>query len=250
MKITRFLFCFALWFPVFARAQDAPEPIHIRFLFLDESSGDYFVKTGDGYKNLGAKPYVVSPSFDFLPGSRIELYKQLPDPETGEPVRKRVVNLTATASPTHALAVIKPTTETTQDSAPAYRAHLYDVTPDKTPARSVRILNLSPAPMAARFGSDQIEISPGAERLVSPTLDKRNRFRVYVASQGAGEWHLIFNSFLSLPANKRMTGIVVYSPSGLRHTYTKDELDMIGPPSPGFFWLYFTESVGSTTTKA
>ncbi len=242
-------FVSVLGFSLAAHAQQTPQPVSIRFLFLDESSGDYFVKVGTGFNNLGAKPYVVTPTFDFPQGSRIELYKELADPTTGEVVRTRVVNLTA-ASPAHALAVITPTTEVAQDGVRSYRSRLYDIAPDKTPPRSIRILNLSPAPMAARFGTDQIEILPDAERLVTPSVDKRNRIRVYVASQGAGDWHLIFNSFLSLQENNRMTGIVVYSPSGLLHTYTQDELETLGPPKPGFFWLYFTESTGNTVTKS
>ena len=233
-----------------AYAQEPPRSVSLRFLFLDESSGDYFVKVGPAFNNLGTKPYVVSPSFDFPPGSRIELYKQLADPSTGELVRTRVINLSASASPSHALAVITPTTDVAEDGTRSYRSHLYDIAPDKTPPRSIRILNLSPSPMAARFGTDQIEISPGADRLVTPSVDKRNRIRVYVASHGVGEWHMIFNSFLSLQENNRVTCIVVYSPSGLLHTYTQDELETLGSPKPGFFWLYFTESVVAPVTKS
>lgn len=232
------LFVFSLG----AHAQAPARSASLRFLFLDESSGDYFVKVGAAFTNLGAKPYVVSPSFDFPPDTRLELYKQLADPKTGELVRTRVINLTVSASPTHALAVITPTPDIAEDGTRSYRSRLYDIAPDKTPPRSIRILNLSPSPMAARFGTDQIEILSGAERLVTPAVDKRNRIRVYVASQGVGEWQMIFNSFLSLQENSRMTGIVVHSPSGLRHTYTKEELDTLGAPKPGFFWLYFTET--------
>lgn len=239
-----------LVFAAGAFAQEPAPPVSLRFLFLDESPGDYFVKTGATFTNLGAKPYVVSSAFEVAPGSRVELHKQLADPATGELVRTRVLSLNASASPTHALAVVTPTNEVAPDGTRSYRSRLYDIAPEKTPPRSIRILNLSPSPMAARFGTEQIEISPGAERLVIPSVDKRNRIRVYVASQGAGEWQMIFNSFLSLQETSRMTGIVVYSPSGLRHTYTKDELETLGPPKPGFFWLYFTESGGDTVTKS
>lgn len=99
--------------------------------------------------------------------------------------------------------------------------------------------------MAARFGTEKVEISPGAEQLVVPVVDKRSRIRVFVASQGVGEWSMIFNSFISLPENNRTTGVVVYSPSGMRHTYTQEEIDTLGPPKAGFFWLTFTDTVGS-----
>lgn len=242
MKTIRLLIGLVLLLPLCAGAQSpsAPKPVSIRFLFLDETSGDYLVKLGSEFQNLGSKPYVVSSPFVFAPGSRLELYKQLPDPKTGELVRTRVLNLTVTASPLHALAVIAPTTTASTDGTINYRARLYDVSPENTPDRSIRILNLSPSPMAARFGEDQIEISPGEERLVTPSVDKRSRIRVYVASQTNEGWNMIFNSFLSLQENTSMTGIVIYSPSGMRHTYTKDELDVLGAPSPGFFWLYFT----------
>jgi len=100
--------------------------------------------------------------------------------------------------------------------------------------------------MAARFGTEQIEVEPGAERLITPAVDRRNRIRVFIASQGKGEWRMIFNSFISLPEDNRVTGIVVYSPSGLRHTYTQDEIDTLGAPKPGYFWLTFTDTVTSS----
>lgn len=239
--MTRLLLALAFFIPVCAHAQSTPEPVRVRFLLLDESSGDYSVKLGAEFKNLGSKPYVISSPLEFRPGDHLELYKELPDPKSGKPVRTRVINLIA-PSPKVSLMVIAPSATVGTDGAPAYNSRFYDVSPEKTPNRSIRILNLSPSPMAARFGSDQVEISPGTERVVTPTFDKRSRIRVFVASQGQGEWQMIFNSFLSLGETAHMTGIVVYSPSGLRHTYTEDELATLGPPKPGFFWLYFTDS--------
>ncbi|MFH1499405.1 MAG: hypothetical protein ABII82_16470 [Verrucomicrobiota bacterium] len=245
MKAFKYLLIIALFLPLLTSAQTPPASAKIRFLFLDESNGSYSVKIGADHIELGSKPYVFSRPFEFPVGSRLELHKRLPDPKTGETVRTRVANLTVGASPTHALAIVSPSATAAPGATPDYRVNLYDVSPEKTPDRSIRILNLSPSPMAARFGTDQLEVSPGGERIVAPTVDKRSRIRVYVAAQAAGEWNMIFNSFLSLQEKTRMTGIVVYSPSGMRHTYTENELKTLGPPQPGFFWLYFTEQADS-----
>ena len=219
--------------------------VSLRYLFLDESSGAYSIKIGPRFHNLGPTPYVISTPQELPAGERIELYKELPDPETGESVRTRVLNRAAPPGLAHALVVIAPASAATADGAAAYRARFFDTDPARTPSRSIRILNLSPAPMAARFGAEEVRVPAGDTALLQPATDARGRLRTFIGVdvQGPDGWKVIYNSFVSLRENQRMTGIVVYSPSGLRHTYSEDELRALGPPKPGHFWLTFTESI-------
>ena len=247
MKPLRLFFCLCLLLPLAALAQKGgtppPEPLRVRFLFLDESPGAYAVKTGARLHDLGASPYAISAPVALPPGAGIELHKLLPDPATGTPIQTRVLQQEPPAGLTHALAVVLPVPATTAGASPTYRVRFYDIDPEKTPPRSIRVLNLSPLPMAARFGETQIEIAPGGQQLVRPSFDRRNRVRSFVASRAGAEWRMIFNSFLSLQDDVRMTGIMIHSASGMIHTYTEAELAAYGRPQPGCFWLTFSDSL-------
>lgn len=245
MKPLRLLLGLCLLLPLVAHAQKngapaAPEPVRIRFVFLDESDGAYAVKTNETWQDLGARPYAISGPVEFFAGAKLELQKLLPDPGTGTSVRTTILSDKAPAGLTHALAVVTPV-PAAADGSRNYRVRYYDVAPDKAPLRSIRILNLSPVPMAARFGDTRLELAPGDQKIATPAFDARNRVRSFVATQSGGGWKMMFNSFLSLGPDARMTGIVVYSASGMIHTYTPAELAELGKPAPGCFWLSFTD---------
>lgn len=228
-------------------AQDAPQPVALRFLFLDESPGAYSIRIGSDYRDLGPTPYVISAPQELAPGARLQLYKELPDPATGRPVRTRVLDRTAPPGLPHALVVVAPSSSVAEDGTRSYTARFYDTDPARTPPQSIRILNLSSVPMAARFGADEAAVAPGESKTIQPAPDARGRLRTFIGVnvQGPEGWRIIYNSFVSLRQNQRMTGILVYSPSGLRHTYSEDELIAMGPPQPGHFWLSFTETTRS-----
>lgn len=246
MKTLRFVLGFCLLLPFVAHAQKAgapaPEPVRIRFVFLDESDGAYSVKLDKTWQDLGARPYAITGPVEFLPGAKLELQKILPAPTTGVPMRTTILSDKAPSGLTHALAVVTPTPAVAPDGSRNYRVRFYDVAPDKAPLRSIRILNLSPVPMAARFGDTRVEVAPGDQKIATPVFDARNRVRSFIASQSGGDWKMMFNSFLSLRPDARMTGIVVHSASGMLHTYTPDELAVIAKPAPGCFWLSFSDT--------
>lgn len=232
--------CLGLACPVYAQTSTSQIPRAVlRFLFLDESPGSYSVKNPQGYTDLGATPYVVSAPQTFTPGDRIELFKELRDPTTGLPVRTRVLARQVPAT-SHALIVITPSTPSA-DGTRDYQSRLFETDPAKTPPRSVRILNLGTQPVSARFGSRITDIAPGESNLLVPDLDSRGRSRAFVALRDPQAPKMLFNSFISFPDGRRMTGIIVHSPSGLRHTYTQDELTTMAPPRAGHFWLSFTD---------
>lgn len=227
----------------FAQSPDPSRLVTLRFLFLDEAPGAFSLKVGAGYQNLGPTPYVISAPQQLPADIRLELYKELPDPTTGQTVRTRVLTRSIPADLLHALVVLSPVVTVDEDGTRNYTARFYDSDPAKSPPRSVRVLNLSSSALAARFGADEIQVAPGESKTLRPAPDTRGRLRTFIGvnvhnSEG---WQLIYNSFISLRENQHLTGILVYSPSGLLHTYSEDELLMLGPPKPGHFWLTFTD---------
>lgn len=225
-----------------AASPDEPVKVTLRFLFLDESAGSYSIRIDGRYDELGPTPYVISAPEKLAPAARMELFKEKPDPKTGVLVKTRVLNRQVPSGLISALVVVTPTSTTSEDGTWSYGARFYDTDPAKTPPRSIRIFNLSPVAMVARFGADQVGVGPGESTVTVPPLDPRGRARTFVGVRAAGEGKLIYNSFISLREGQRMTGIVVYSPSGMRHTYTEDELKYLGAPKPGCFWLMYSET--------
>lgn len=114
------------------------------------------------------------------------------------------------------------------------------------PEGSIRILNLSDATMIGAFGSERVQLAAGQARIIHPKLDSRNRARTRIAvreknSGAPGDWELIFNSITTVGDGQRVTGVLVYSPSGL--SYSEQQLAAYGPLPPGYFWLTSKDTV-------
>ncbi len=238
--------CIALFSLARAGAAEPPPDVSLRFLFLDETPGAYSLKTGATFRQLSATPYAIGRPVVARPAARLELFKDspAPDPLTGKIVRIKVATVTAPADTPSALVVLTPRpAEPGATTAPAYDVAFYNNDPRDFPARSIRILNLGHAAVATQFGSAQTVTPPGSAQVVQPTPDQRDRVFGKIAVQTAAGWELLYNRITILRATERVTGVFVYSPSGLRHTYTAQELAERGPPSPGHFWLTYGETL-------
>lgn len=256
--ITRFLrlfFCvFVAGFSLLTaglRAQtrdEAPAPPKLRFLFIDETAGYYALKLGADYRQISGNPYEISAPFtpaDFKP---LEVYKTLAesDPATGKPVLKRVkiASVTPPAQTTAALVIITPKPPASPDVAPVYQVELIDSDPKLFPPGSIRIINRSPVPMAAQFTDSRVVTAPGESSLVKPATDARHRslFKIAIQVQQSSGWVLIRDNIAVIRPTERIFGILVYSPGGMRHTFTAAEIAEMGPPKPGCFWLSFSDT--------
>jgi hypothetical protein len=224
---------------------DAPKPATLRFLFLDETAGAYALKLGDTYRTVSSAPYNISPPYTPASLNRIELFKTgtAPDPATGAPVRVRIAGFTPPANTTSALVIITPRPAPAGSAEPpAYGVEFIDSSPSTFPAGSLRILNRGQTTMAARFAGGQINAEPGETRIITPVADPRGRLRILVAVQDPGQWKLIDDNVAIVRPDSRLTGLLVYSPSGMKFRLGPYILAERGDPPPSHVWLTYTDT--------
>lgn len=231
--------------PLLMHAQPATPkpPAKLRFLFLDETAGAYAVKLGNDYRQISSTPYAISPVFTPPNGSPLEIYKTNPiaDP-AGKITRVRIATVTPPTNTTSALIIITPRPAPADSTTgPIYNVEFIDNDPQTYPVGSMRVLNRGQALMAAQLGAEQIVVQPGATQVVTPNTDRRHRVLIKVAAQSPEKWELLTDSIAVIRAKERVTGIFFYSPSGMRHFYTPEEIEENGPPLPGHFWLTYSD---------
>jgi hypothetical protein len=229
---------------VLAHAQpDTHKPAKLRFIFLDESAGAYSLKLGNHYQQISSKPYVISPVFTPADGERLDIYKTntTPDPVTGKIERVKIAAFTPPTTTTSGLVVLTPR-PAQPGTAPVYGVEFIDSSLNNFPLGSIRILNLGNVTMAAQFGTSQVVVQPGTSKIVQPAADRRFRILAKIAAKSAESWELRSDNLIILHPDERITGVFFYSPSGMIHTFTPDELLEHGPPPPGHFWLTYTDT--------
>lgn len=241
----------AFAFTAFAQtpAPEAPKPAKLRFLFIDESAGHYSLKFGSSYRQISATPYEISAPFTPSDLKELEIYKTFPgdiDPETSQPKRLKIATVTPPKNTPSSLVIITPRPPATPETPPVYKVELIDSNPALFPAGSIRILNRTPIAMAAQFSDSRVLTPPGGISLAQPTTDSRRRLLFKIAiqvQQAEGGWQLIQDSRTVIRPTERIIGVLVYSPGGMRHTFTAAELaEMGGTPKPGCFWLTFSDT--------
>lgn len=225
-----------------AQQPDAPVPPKLRFLFLDETPGAYFVKADKADLQVSANPYEISAPFTPASPGRLELYKAgpAPDPVTGKTARVKIASFTPPAGTPAAIVVVTPRPPADPASAPVYAVEFIDSNPKDFPPGSLRIINRGQVAMAAKFGASEAITPAGETRVIQPTIDARHRTFFKIAIQlreDAGGWRLLQDSLAIIRPDERMIGILVYSPGGMKHMLTPGELFEFGPPKPGHFWL-------------
>ncbi|GHC01511.1 hypothetical protein GCM10007047_17510 [Cerasicoccus arenae] len=215
----------------------------MRFVFIDESGGALFLKDGNQYKQISNVPYSISSPVQVSPGERLEIYKNVSsvDPEQ-KLTRVKVATLTA-PSPTEddstsVLSVIRLT-----GGESGFQNVYYDDDTREFPERSFRVLNLGQRSMAIALDDIRATVDPGEAKILQPEPDRKNRVSVQVAESGSTGWQMLYQSVAMLRPSERVTGVLVFSPSGMRHTYTEDEIKVFGEPPPGHVWLTYTEKL-------
>lgn len=225
---------------------DEPKPSKLRFLFLNETPGAFSLKTGADYLPISSAPYAISPPVTLQPKGRLEVFQiaPLPDPVTGKKDWIKIANITPPAGIVSALVVVSPKPPAPGSTdAPTCDVTFFDTDARAFPAGGIRMINLGRAQLGAQFDkATPIVLQPGETRITNPTPDPKNRIVARIAVHEGENWKLLSNKIVVLRPNQRLTGVFVYSSSGLLHTYTKEELAEFGKPAPGHFWLTYTDT--------
>lgn len=228
---------------VHAQQPDAPKPPKLRFLFIDESAGYYSLKPGATFRQISANPYEISAPFVPADFKALDVYKTLPDAVTGQPKPVKIASVTPPADTAAALVIITPRPPADAQTPAAYKVELIDSDPKTFPSGSLRIINRAPVAVAVQFGAQNAITAPGAVSLVQPVTDTRHRtlFKIAIQIRQDAGWQLIEDSITVIRPNERMVGILVYSPGGMKHMRTEEEIATFGPPKPGCFWLTYSD---------
>jgi hypothetical protein len=231
-----------------ASTQDSEmlETVDLCFLFLDESSDSFYLKTASGFELLSKSPYAVANPKTFRHNEPIEIYKELSaattlpaDSESDAGARRiKIADFPAPDQFTAGLAVLAQPPQSSESNR--FKVRFY-AAPEKNPNNGViQLINLGYTSIAAALGDTRIVIEPGENREIEASTDARNRLKVQVADKLDGEWKLIERRVVFLSPGERMTGVIVYSPSGMKHLYSKEELLLLGgTPPPAHAWLRF-----------
>lgn len=228
-----------------AQPAEPPKPASLRFLFLDETAGAYSLKIGETYRRVSASPYTISPPYAPVDVTPLQLCKEgvVPDPKTGEIPRVRVATVFPPVGTTSSLVIItpRPPSGDTPDAL-SYDVEYIDSAASAFPAGALRILNRGRADMAARLSGEQIVAAPGSVKIISPVADHRGRLRVMVAVQSPDQWRLIDDNVVIVKPDIRVTGVLVYSPSGMKFRLGPYILAERGDPPPSHVWLTYTDT--------
>ncbi len=230
---------------VHAQSEPPPQPATLRFLFLDESGGAYALKLDEQFKPISASPYTISPPYIPVTLDPLEIYKtsSVRDPGTGEFPRVKVATFTPPANTTSSLVILTPQPPAPGSTTPtSCNVEFIDSAPSAFPGGSIRILNRGRVAMAARLARAQITVEPGTEKIISPVADQRGRLRVMVAVQTPEQWKLIDDSVVFVMPDTRVTGVLVFSPSGMKFRMGPYILAERGDPPPSHVWLTYTDS--------
>jgi hypothetical protein len=221
--------------------------VDLWFLFLDESEGSFYIKTDGGFELLSGAPYSVTNTRSFLPGTSIEIYKDLRmqvddtlNSEDEQRQRKaKVADLMVPSNLESALVVLAPVS-TGPNGMPIFKERYFEEPLIDSASGSIQLINLGVSRTAAALGTERVVLEPGEVKTIKAPTDSRNRLKVQVADDLDGKWKVIERRVVFLSPGELLTGVFVYSASGMKHSYSRSELLSMGKdPPPCHAWLQF-----------
>ncbi|WP_309383829.1 hypothetical protein [Cerasicoccus frondis] len=207
----------------------------LRFLFMDESYGAYFLDEGEKTLRLSGAPYAISRPVKVEYGQQLKILRA--DSGRKNASKSPILNLRAPMSGVSALVVVKPSGPNSSN----YQATFLENSTSVREPQTVQLYNLGVTDTAVLIGENLEQIAPGKSTLVQLNPDSRNRVVAKIGEKTVEGWRLIYDGVIALRPGQAMTAVIVYSPTGMRHTYTDQEIMEFGEPKPGHFWLTFVE---------
>lgn len=216
------------------RGQDETR-IQLRFLFLDESRSAYFLQLEDETVRLSAAPYSISPPITVQYGQTLNILQA--NTSRKSEARREILNIQAPDQGNSALVVVEPQSGKSSD----YRYSILETGSARRDPQSLQIFNLGLTETAVLIGESKALIPAGETKLMNINPDAKHRVIAKVGERTTEGWRMLYDGVIALRPEQKMTAVIVYSPTGLRYTYTKQEIQEFGEPEPGHFWLTFLD---------
>lgn len=207
-----------------ASAQSAaPTTLWMRAFAVGPPIEGLFYKLDNDYKQLSLLPFEPSPVATLPhPGSFLPIYTRFIDPETEQLsyVESARVQIPSNCSQLTFVVVAKGVVEGIR----RFDTIVYDDSGDDFPVNSVRLINLSPYVVAARFGEKAFQAKPGGFAVQAVTVDDKSRvFAVagqLLSSKSGYELQKFYQGTVTVPEGSRLTLLAVYSVEAMRmHDY-------------------------------
>lgn len=235
--------------------------VELRFIFLDDQPATYTLQVEGNRgervdtRTMTVEPYTISPPLAVLAGQKIRVARS--DAGTAEQPAAQGQNGKDSDGRNEAsvigdfnapdasrLIVMHPAA---RNEAGHWRSLSFPDDTESFPKGSIRVINLSDAPAVGAFGNEGVQLAPGEARIIHPRLDARQRTRTRIGvlknADSADGRKIIYNSITSIANGQRVTGVLVYSPSGLSFTYTDTQLEELDPLPADYFWLTSTDRI-------
>jgi len=217
----------AAWLGCMLPASAQPSPFNklwMRAFAVGPTINGLFYESEEGdYQEVPLQPFRSSILISIAyPGASLPLYTIFIDPETGI---ERYVESAEVVIPKdcHQLSfIVLP--RGVVDGIRQFDTIVYDDSADDFPLNSVRLINLSPFEVAARFGDKAFKTAPGEFTIQPVTVDEKSRV-LAVAGQlsSTKDGHDLLKFYqgpISVPVGRRLTMLAVYSLEGMRtHGY-------------------------------
>ncbi len=205
------LFCLAAGISL---ASDSSPSVFVRVLSYEQPIERVYVRQGRAYLPVEVKPYA--------PGQVLRLF-----PENGELVFYRLPSETSVSEEPSRLGSAKVlegarslilafVPAPVMDEGDPWRVLVFDDDERSFPAGSVRVINLSPFPLALRLGDYTKLLAPSHVDVVFPKTDEKNRVFSQLATRTAdGGWFIFQQGPLAVHPRRRETLLIAWSSSVL-----------------------------------
>lgn len=191
--------------------------ISLRAFGFETSITDLLVAQGrSSYQPITMGPFELgAPVSVTIPGDEVVLYRSQTDAQ-GVEQKRRVAAFTARPGVSdYVIGVMPlPPAQTADPAADLFRVMAFPADTDSFPPGHVRVINMSPFPVAAKVGEQNLTFPAGATRDVKlQNAESASATRVFsqFAVQTGPEWHVFHRGPMGLRERWRGTWLIAYS---------------------------------------
>jgi len=240
--------------PLLAGAADLAKTVQVRG-FSYETPISLYVRQGNEYTPFNLKPFAPNSAIQLKPeqGQLTFFVEKNQDAAGDKPASKkwlRVAQVPVQNQTSDLMLAFLPATAAAPDSD-RYNVIVYDNDARSFPVEAIRIINLSPANIAAKIGENAFMVPPNETQVVTPALDDKRRIYTQLAAQTlTKEWRFLFKNPIYMPVQAKLTCLIAYSASVMAARGQPGNLNPDGTQAPQMVLIQWTDMVpAETSTK-